>query len=121
EWPKIVTLVPAGTRVDLARQVLFGAPAEPAEAPPLLPWLTALVRESLTLQGDEPIGAKRLVELGMESLQCIVLQYKILEETGADVKVEDLLGDRTVAELAVFLADGLAPEAVGALTGVSSA
>lgn len=122
EWPKIVTLVPAGTRVDLARQVFFGASApqsEPAE--PLLPWLSGLVREALTLQGDEPIGHRRLVELGMESLQCIVLQYKILEETGADVTVEDLLGDRTVAELAAFLARGLEPETVTALTGMAPA
>jgi methionyl-tRNA synthetase len=121
EWPKIVTLVPAGTRVDLARQVFFGAPAEPVEAPPLLSWLTALVREALTLKGEEPIGHRRLVELGMESLQCIVLQYKVLEEIGVDVTVEDLLGDRTVAELAAFLAEGLAPEAVGALAEVARA
>lgn len=117
-WPKIVTLVPAGTRVDLARRVFFGVPEE---EPPLLPWLTGLVRQALTLKHDEPIGHRRLVELGMESLQCIVLQYKILEETGADVTVEDLLGDRTVTELAAFLADGLDAASVAVLTGVAPA
>ncbi len=121
EWPKTVTLVPPGTRVDLARQVFFGAPPAPAADEPLLPWLSTLVREAMTLPGDEPIGHRRLVELGMESLQCIVLQYKILEETGADVTMEDLLGERTVAELAAFLSAGLTPEVRTSLTEVARA
>ena len=109
-------LVPPGTRVDLARQVFFGASSQP-----LLPWLTAQVREVLTLEGDEPIDGKTLVELGMESLQCITVQYKILESAGADVSVEDLLGDRTVAELAALVADGLEPDVVTALTEAAPA
>src|SRR5262249_18069660 len=36
EWPRGVALVAPGTRIDLARQVFFGEPAER----PLLPWLS---------------------------------------------------------------------------------
>jgi methionyl-tRNA synthetase len=84
--------------------------------PPLLPWLTGQVREVLKLEAAEPIDGRTLVELGMESLQCIALQYKIVETAGVDISVEELLGDRTIAELAALVADGLAPEAVTALT-----
>jgi methionyl-tRNA synthetase len=119
EWPKAVTLVPAGTRVDLARQVFFGEPQ--AEDSPLLPWLRGRVCEVLSLTDEESLGDRTLVELGMESLQCIVLQYKILEGTGADVTVEDLLGDRTVADLAAFLAGNLEPDAVAALAEAARA
>jgi methionyl-tRNA synthetase len=105
-WPQLVTLVPAGTKVDLARQVFFGAQDQPeAQAPesPLLPWLSEKVREALRLPEDQPVADATLVSLGVESMQAITLQYQILEETGADVTVEDLLGDRTVAELAAFV------------------
>ncbi len=122
EWPRIVTLVTPGTRVDLSRQVFFGEqPEADADLSPLVPWLSGRVREALTIEGDEPIHGKRLVELGMESLQCIVLQYKILEETGADVTVEDLLGDRTIGELAGFIAADMSPEAIAELTEVARA
>jgi len=126
QWPRIVTLVPAGTDVDLARQVFFGgraeagteAPAresaraaardpeqEPAREPaaPLLPLLSGLVRDALRLPPAAPVADATLVALGMESLQAIALQYQILEHTGADVPMDDLLGDRTVAQLAAFL------------------
>jgi methionyl-tRNA synthetase len=130
EWPRVVELVSAGTRVDLARQVFFGAvpfapaaasPTAAAPASPLLPWLAAQTRAALKLAGDEPIDDKTLVELGMESLQCIALQYKILEGAGVDVSVEDLLGGRTVAELAAFVAAGCEPDTVTALTGAAPA
>jgi methionyl-tRNA synthetase len=140
QWPQLVTLVPPGTRVDLARQVFFGpqpgpeaatgpagetaAQAETArdetaqdDAEPLLPWLSGLIREALRLPEGEQIADTTLVALGIESMQAIALQYQILERTGADVTVESLLGDRTVAELAVALSAGPAPEpheAVGA-------
>jgi methionyl-tRNA synthetase len=110
QWPQTVTLVPPGTRVDLARQVFFGSPPGPQpEASPLLPWLCGLIREALQLPEDEEVAAATLVALGVKSMQAIALQYQILERTGADVTVEDLLGDRTVANLAAFLADSPAP------------
>ncbi|HEX6467750.1 MAG TPA: class I tRNA ligase family protein [Streptosporangiaceae bacterium] len=113
EWPRLVELVPPGTRVDLARQVFFGAPPEHSEPSPLAPWLAGQVRELLNL-GGEAIDGRTLVELGMESLQSIALQYKILEATGVDITVEELLGGLTIAELAALVGDRSAPDAVTA-------
>ncbi len=50
-----------------------------------------------------------LVALGTTSLQAIALQYQVLEHTGEDVSVEDLLGCRTVAQLAELIAAGEVP------------
>lgn len=127
QWPRLVTLVPPGTKVNLERQVFFGAQPD-AQGPPgsVLPWLSGLIREALQLPEDAEVAAATLVALGVKSMQAIALQYQILERTGADVSVEDLLGERTVAELAAFLSSlspnnshtgNLAPmaeEAVGA-------
>jgi methionyl-tRNA synthetase len=106
-----VGLVKPGTRINLARQVFFGTAPEP---PPLLPWLSDLVRGVLRLPDDEPVHDKTLVNLGMESLQAIALQYQLLDQIGADVRMEDLLGNRDIAELASAIASGLAPEVVRA-------
>lgn len=125
QWPQLVTLVPPGTQVDLARQVFFGPQPETGTAAPapagetadqdaaesLLPWLSGLVREALRLPEGEQVADTTLVALGAESMQAIALQYQILERTGADVTVESLLGDHTVAELAATLSAGPAPEA----------
>jgi methionyl-tRNA synthetase len=112
QWPKLVTLVPPGTRVDLAGQDFFGTPADHADAgPTLLPWLAEQVRQALRLPDDEPATDATLVALGVTSMQAIALQYQILEHTGTDVTVEDLLGSRTLAELAGFISGQLAPEA----------
>jgi methionyl-tRNA synthetase len=111
EWPRTVGLVKPGTSIKLARQVFFGTPPEP---PPLLPWLSDLVRGVLRLPDDEPVHDKTLVNLGMESLQAIALQYQLLDQIGADVRMEDLLGNRDVAELASAIASGLAPDVVRA-------
>jgi len=105
-WPSIATLVPAGTRVNLARQVYFGPQPEPAAPSEQLAWLSGLVREALRLPENEDVADSTLVALGIKSMQAIALQYQILEHTGADVSVEYLLGDRTVAELARVLSDG---------------
>jgi methionyl-tRNA synthetase len=115
-WPKVVTLVPPGTRIDLAGRVFFGGPPEP-----LLPWLSARIREVLKLPAERAVHGSTLVELGMESLQCIALQYMILEDAGVDITVEDLLGDRTVAELAAFLAGGMEPDTLAALAEAAPA
>jgi methionyl-tRNA synthetase len=103
QWPELVALVPPGTRCGLAGQAYFGA-AEPEPEPPLLPWLSGLVRQTLRLAQDEQVANATLVGLGVESLQAIALQYQILERTGAEVPVDDLLGDKTVTQLAVSLA-----------------
>jgi methionyl-tRNA synthetase len=115
-WPAEVALVPAGAPVDLARAVFFGAPpegapaqgapAEPATADePLSTWLRGVVRTTLQLPDDAPVDDRTLAELGVESLHMVALQYQILEHTGVDIRVEDLLGERNVAALAGFIAD----------------
>lgn len=111
--------MPAGTPVDLTGQVFFGVPTAWERAPerppsPLLPWFGRLVRDLLRLPDDEPVHDKSLVLLGMESLQAIALQYRLTEQVGADVSIEDLLGARTVAELSALIAEGLDPDVVAA-------
>jgi methionyl-tRNA synthetase len=114
EWPEGVRLVAPGTRVDLAGAVFFGgAPPEPASAAlpsAHLPWLSDIVREALGLVDSDAVDGRTLLELGMTSMQSIALQYQILEKLGVDVRVEDLLGSRTVAELASFLETAPAEE-----------
>ncbi|MFJ8744863.1 class I tRNA ligase family protein [Embleya sp. NPDC127516] len=137
-WPTGIDLVPAGTAVDLAGQVFFAdpgttdpAPSNPTSstpasehpsfdhpAPPLLPWFSGLVRDLLRLPADEPVRDRSLVQLGMESLQAIALQYQLTEQVDADVPIEELLGARTVAELSALIAEGLDPDEVAAHTEV---
>ena len=113
QWPELVTLVPPETGVSLAREVFFGAqPAESqseATPSPLLAWLSDGVREALLLPAGQPVAGATLVTLGTTSLQAIALQYQVLEHTGEDVSVEDLLGCRTVAQLAELIAAGEVP------------
>ena len=61
---------------------------------------------------DRSVRDETLAGMGMESLQAIALQYQILDQVGADVTIEELLGRRDVAALATFIASGLAPEVV---------
>jgi methionyl-tRNA synthetase len=98
QWPSHVTLVPPGTPVNLARQTFF-------EGTKRLAWLEGLVRDTLRLPAEAPVADATLVSLGAESMQAIALQYQILAATGADVPVEDLLGEHTVAQLAASLPD----------------
>jgi methionyl-tRNA synthetase len=116
QWPKVVTLVPPGTKVDLAGQVFFRDPAGPgpatlttaapgeSTAADLLPWLTSVIAEALQLTAADTDPDATLLALGSTSMQAISLQYQILQRTGADVAIDDLLGNRTVAELAELLA-----------------
>jgi methionyl-tRNA synthetase len=127
QWPQTVTLVEPQTRIDLARQVFFGPASEPSAEPspepsaevspelsPVLAWLGEAVREALQVPAGEPVADKTLVELGMKSLQAIALQYQILDKAGVDISVDDLLGGRTVDELAAFLANGSAASGASA-------
>jgi methionyl-tRNA synthetase len=115
EWPRSVSLVTPGTRIELENQVLFGSSREPSA---LVEWMSGLVRETLRLPADEPVHDKTLVSLGTESLQAIALQYRICEEVGADIPIEDLLGDRSVAELTGLITRDLSPEVLaGAMEG----
>jgi len=82
--------------------------------PPLLPWLSRLVRGVLRLPDDAPVRDRTLVGLGMESLQAIALQYQLMDQVGADVTIEDLMGGRDVAGLAELIATDLDPEVVEA-------
>jgi methionyl-tRNA synthetase len=94
-WPRSATLVTPGSCIDLAREVFFGEPRDE--------WFADLVRETLRLPADEEVHGKTLLELGLESMQAIALQYQILERTGADITVEQLLGEHTVDALATMV------------------
>jgi methionyl-tRNA synthetase len=108
QWPELVTLVPPGTKINLAGQVFFRDPAETGGD--LLPWLTGVVDEALAGEGDGELDPEAtLVALGLNSMQAIALQYQILQRTGADLAIDDLLGDRTLAELAELLAKAEQP------------
>jgi methionyl-tRNA synthetase len=102
QWPDGVALVPPGSRVNLARQVFFGEQAGPD---PVLCWLCERVREALRLPADEQVADATLAALGVTSMQAIALQYQILERTGEDMTVEELLGDQTIGSLAARLAE----------------
>ncbi|HUC56099.1 MAG TPA: class I tRNA ligase family protein [Streptosporangiaceae bacterium] len=97
-WPDLVTLVPPGTEVSLAGRVFFRDPGD------LLPWLSAAVAEVLQINGAVDPEAT-LAGLGSTSMHAIALQYQILQRTGKDIAIDDLLGDRTVADLAELVAN----------------
>jgi methionyl-tRNA synthetase len=103
-WPDTVTLVEAGTRIDLAHRTFFGEPPAESDAE-LLPWLGELVRGALQLPDEEQVGDRTLMDLGMGSMQAVSLQYQILETMGIDIPVEDLLSERSVGSLAILIAD----------------
>ncbi len=92
-WPQVVSLVPPGTKINLAGQVFFRDPGD------LLPWLSGVVSQALQLPGDGVDPDATLVALGSTSMQAIALQYQILQRTGKDIAIDDLLGDRTLADL----------------------
>ena len=109
----MVTLWRRAPASSLAGLVFFGSPrrASQERARPL----PALAARGLAVRpvrgrsaaGDQPVARRPLAELGVDSLQAIALQYQVLEQLLVDVPIEDLLGGRTVAELAVHL-DALA-------------
>ena len=70
----------------------------------LLSWLSGAVAEALQLTDGAVDPGSTLVELGSTSMQAIALQYQILQRTGKDVAIDDLLGGRTLTDLAELLA-----------------
>jgi methionyl-tRNA synthetase len=105
QWPELVTLVAPGTKISLAGQVFFHDPAGAPADGDLLPWLAGVVEEALAGEGDGELSPdSTLVALGLNSMQAIALQYQILQRTGADIAIDDLLGERTLGELAELLA-----------------
>jgi methionyl-tRNA synthetase len=116
-WPDQVTLVPVGSPVSLAQQVFFDPPrllssaSASATEPPKPDWLADLVRQTLQLPSDTLVADATLVSLGAESMQAIAIQYQILARTGADVAMQDLLGDHTVAQVAAMLPPAAEEEA----------
>ncbi|MCY7364777.1 MAG: acyl carrier protein, partial [Frankiaceae bacterium] len=95
------------TPVALAGRVFFGPGSDDGAAPAPGPAdeLAALVRTVLGLPDGDPVAGRRLVDLGMSSLQAVTLQYLVLERFDQELLVVDLLGDRTMAQLADLLTD----------------
>ncbi len=114
-WPNMVTLLPPGSRVDLAGRVFFKDPEASAsaatatatsaadDADPLLGWLSETVRSTLRLPADSPVTDRSLTELGISSMQSVALQYQILEKAGVDITIEEMYGQRDLKALAALL------------------
>jgi methionyl-tRNA synthetase len=116
-WPRQVQLLPAGTAVDLETQVFFGA--APVESG-VLSWLNSAVCEALQLDPGTVDHASSLALLGMTSMQSIALQYQILDRTGLDITIEQLLGERSLAELAGYLEAAMTDDLIAELAEVRS-
>ena len=114
-WPERVALLPAGQQVDLAREVFFGAAAD---RPVVLAWLNSTVCETLQLDPMTADENSSLALLGLTSMQSIALQYQILERTGVDVSIEQLLGERSMAELAGYLEAAMTEDLIAELAEV---
>jgi methionyl-tRNA synthetase len=92
-WPQTVTLVAPGSAVTLASAVYFQDPAARVDD-----WFAGVVAATLQVDGD--IAGRTLTELGAASLHAVTLQYQILQRTGVELPLDDLLGSATVAQLA---------------------
>jgi methionyl-tRNA synthetase len=93
----------AADQAEAAPTAAAQAEAEQAGAE-LLTWLSSAVTEALSLPEGTADPDATLVTLGSTSMQAIALQYQILQRTGKDIAIDDLLGDRTLADLATTLA-----------------
>jgi methionyl-tRNA synthetase len=126
-WPSTVALVPPGSRITLAQQTFFPAPATTAAKavasaaaagavavpsnepdldgaePDLLGPLCDMVVGTLERPAGDSVADATLVALGASSLHAVALQYQILERTGVELTLDELLGERSVAELADLL------------------
>ncbi|HEX6873809.1 MAG TPA: class I tRNA ligase family protein [Micromonosporaceae bacterium] len=130
DWPQTVTLVPAGSPISLTGQRFFADPEEPGTKAPAgssdLPespqetdavpaWLTEAVATTLQLDRDHQVAHANLVSLGAASLHAVTLQYLIMEHSGVELPIEDLLGPNTVADLAAMVRQRAAAPAEVAL------
>lgn len=125
-WPTTVTLIPPGSRITTARQTFFSLPDDPpsgkgqsvhdgqdapgAQDETVAEWLGELVTITLQRPPGEPVSGSTLVSLGMSSLHAVALQYQIQERAGIEVSLEELLGERSVQELAALVAQRMAAE-----------
>lgn len=103
-WPQTVTLVEPGARITLADQVFFRDPARALDPGPLA-WLTEVVATTLQVEVGSAVADATLSELGAASLHAVTLQYQILEQTGVELSLDELLGTRTVAQIAALLGE----------------
>lgn len=103
-WPSEVSLVPPGQTVNLASCTFFQSTQPAPATASLLPWLTGTLRETLQVAPDVDLAESSLARLGLGSLQAITLQYRLLEEFGIDVTLEELLEERRLSSLGQFLA-----------------
>lgn len=117
-WPQQVTFLPAGTRVELARQNFFGGSGDESA---VLSWLNSTVCEALQLDPGSADRNSSLALLGLTSMQSIALQYQILERTGVDISIEQLLGERSMAELAGYLEAAMGEDLLAELSEVPHA
>ena len=102
EWPALPELVAPGTAIELAGRHFFDAavPDTDGGGSVAVDRFAVLVRGTLQLSDDEPVAPRRLLELGASSLQAVALQYQVYEQFGCELSIDELLGDRTVADLA---------------------
>lgn len=71
--------------------------------PTTLSWLQDTVRAALQLSESEEVAARSLRELAATSLQTVGVQYRILQETSVQVEMTELIGDRSIADLALLI------------------
>lgn len=71
--------------------------------PTTLSWLQTTVREALQLSESEEVAARTLRELAATSLQTVGVQYRILQATSVQVEMIELIGDRSIADLALLI------------------
>jgi methionyl-tRNA synthetase len=70
----------------------------------VLGWLGEMVTSTLQRAPGETVADSSLVALGGSSLHAVALQYQISERSGVEVSVEELMGERSVADLAGLVA-----------------
>ncbi|HJQ02901.1 MAG TPA: class I tRNA ligase family protein [Jatrophihabitans sp.] len=111
-WPEQVPQLPAGQQIDLSQVVFFGASTVRS---PVLPWLNSAVCEALKVEPAAADEGSSLALLGMTSMQSIALQYQILDRTGVDLSIEQLLGERSIADLAGYLEAAMTDDQIAEL------
>ncbi|QSB06876.1 class I tRNA ligase family protein [Natronoglycomyces albus] len=100
-WPETVSLVPPGTVCSLEATRFFAASDSTATEPsPVESWLRARLRAVAQLDDSIDLAGRSPVSVGLTSLGATAVQYQLLDELGADVALELLLGDQTTRQIA---------------------